>query len=65
MFLIGEWLSVKISRIVVGVSIGVVDDLASREISTLMVAHMKVVHSGLDCSCCDLSEGTMIVTVDW
>jgi len=46
------------------VYIGVVDDLASMEISTVMVAHIDVLHSGLDHSGCDMCEGTLIVTLD-
>jgi len=47
------------------VYVGVVDDLASMEISTVMVAHIDVYLSGLDYSGCDMCEGTLIVTVDW
>jgi len=46
------------------VYIGVVDDLASMEVSTVMVAHIDVLRSGLDHSGCDMCEGTLIVTVD-
>jgi len=45
------------------VYIGVVDDGARMELSTVMVAHIEVLHSGLDYSGCDMCEGTLIVTV--
>jgi len=47
------------------VYIGVVDDLASMEVSTVIVAHIDVLCSRLDHSGCDMCEGTLIVTVDW
>ena len=44
--------------------IRVVDDLASMEIKTVMVAHIDVFGSGFDHSACDMCDGTLIVTVD-
>jgi len=46
------------------VYIEVVDDLASMEISTVVVARIDVLRSGLDHSGCDMCEGTLIVKVD-
>jgi hypothetical protein len=62
--LFGEWLRENIGHIVVRVYVGVVYDFASMEISTVMVAHIDVLRSGLDHSGCDMCEGTLIVTVD-
>jgi len=62
--LFGEWLRENIGQIVVRVYVGVVYDFASMEISTIMVAHIDVLRSGLDHSGSDTGEGTLIVTVD-
>jgi hypothetical protein len=61
--LFGERLRENIGHIVVCVYVGVVYDFASMQISTIMVAHIDVLHSGLDYSGCDMCEGTLIVTV--
>ena len=64
MLLVGERLRENIGHIVVRVYVGVVYDFASMEISTIMVADINVLHSGLDHSGCDICECTLIVTVD-
>jgi hypothetical protein len=62
--LFGLGLHENIVRIVVPVYVGVVYNFASMEISTIMVAHIDVLRSGLDHSACDMSKGTLIVIVD-
>jgi len=52
-----------IGSIFVGVYRGVDDNLARMEISTVMAAHIDVLHPGLDHSGCDMCEGTLNVTV--
>jgi len=46
------------------VYVGVVDDLASMEISTVMIGNIDALRSGLDHSGCNMCESTLIVTVD-
>jgi hypothetical protein len=62
--LLGERLRENMGHIVVRVDVRVVYDFASVEISTVMVAHIDVLRSGLDHSGSDMCEGTLIVTVD-
>jgi hypothetical protein len=59
-----ERLRENIGHIVVPVYVGVVYHFASMQISTIMVAHIDVLCSGLDHSGSDMCEGTLIVTVD-
>jgi hypothetical protein len=61
---LGVWLRENIGRIVGCVYVGVVDYLASMEISTVLVAQVDMFRSGLDHSGGEMCESSMIVTVD-